>query len=91
MAAQREAGRQSFGRIEYRSEKRPALLIRKTTVAATGVGMVVLGVIEVFVPGVASPVLLGCGVGLLLWQSGGKVAFRVPKWDTEAKKGPPGG
>jgi len=53
--------------------------------------MVALGVIEVVVPGVATPVLLGCGVGLLLWQSGGKVAFRVPKWDTEAKKGPPGG
>ncbi len=53
--------------------------------------MVVLGVIEVVVPGVATPVLLGCGVGLILWQSGGKVAFRAPKWDTEAKKGPPGG
>jgi len=36
-------------------------------------------------------VLLGCGVGLLLWQSGGKVAFMAPKWDTEAKKGLPGG
>ncbi len=76
-----------MGRIEYRTEKRPALLIRKTRVAAAGVGMVVLGLVEVVVPGVATPVLLGCGVGLILWQSGGKVAFRAPKWDTEAKKG----
>jgi len=91
MAVQWEAGRQSVGRIEYRTEKRPALLIRKTRVAAAGVGMVVLGLVEVVVPGVATPVLLGCGVGLILWQSGGKVAFRVPKWDTEAKKGPHGG
>ncbi len=80
-----------MGRIEYRTEKRPALLIRKTRVAAAGVGMVALGVIELVVPGVATPVLLGCGVGLILWQSGGKAAFRVPKWDSEAKKGPPGG
>ncbi len=79
------------GRIEYRTEKRPALLIRKTRVAAAGVGMVALGVVEVVVPGVATPVLLGCGVGLLLWQSGGKVAFRPPKWDREAKEAPPGG
>ena len=59
--------------------------------AAAGVGMVVLALIELVVPGVAVPVLLGCGVGLLLWQSGGKVAFRVPKWDKESKKAPPGG
>jgi len=91
MAAQRDVGRQSVGLIEYRTEKRPALLIRKTRLAAAGVGMVALGVIEVVVPGVATPVLLGCGVGLILWQSGGKVAFRAPKWDREAKKGPPGG
>ncbi len=79
------------GRIEYRTEKRPALLIRKTRVAATGIAMVVLGLVEVVVPGVATPVLLGCGVGLILWQSGGKVAFRVPKGDRDAKKAPPGG
>ncbi len=79
------------GRIEYRTEKRPALLIRKTRVAAAGVGMVALGLIEVVVPGVATPVLLGCGVGLILWQSGGKVAFRAPRWDREAQKAPPGG
>jgi len=80
-----------MGQSEHRIEKRPALLIRKTRVAAAGVGMVALGVIEVVVPGVATPVLLGCGVGLILWQSGGKVAFRVPKWDKEAKKAHPGG
>jgi len=91
MAVQWEAGRQSVGLFEYRTEKRPALLIRKTRVAATGIAMVVLGVIEVVVPGVATPVLLGCGVGLILYQSGGKVAFRTPKWDREAKEAPPGG
>jgi len=80
-----------MGQSEHRIEKRPALLIRKTRVAAAGVGMVALGVIEVVVPGVATPVLLGCGVGLILWQSGGKVAFRAPKWDSEAKKDLPGG
>ena len=80
-----------MGRNEYRTEKRPALLIRKTRVAAVGVGMVLLGLSDVVVPGVATPVLLGCGVGLILWQGGGKVAFRAPKWDREAKKGPPGG
>jgi len=79
------------GQWEQRTEKRPALLIRKTRVAATGIAMVVLGLVEVVVPGVATPVLLGCGVGLILWQSGGKVAFRVPKWDREAKKAHPGG
>ncbi len=53
--------------------------------------MVLLGLSDVVVPGVATPVLLGCGVGLILWQSGGKVAFRVPKWDVEAKEAHPGG
>jgi len=79
------------GHEAQRTESKPGLLIRKTRVAALGVGMVVLGFIEVFVPGVAVPVLLGCGVGLILYQSGGKVAFRTPKWDKEAKKAPPGG
>jgi len=80
-----------MGYTEQRTEKRPALLIRKTRVVATGIAMLVLGLIEVMVPGIATPLLLGGGVGLILWQSGGKVAFRVPKWDTEAKKAPPGG
>ncbi len=74
-----------MGHKEQRTEKRPALLIRKTRVAEAGDGMVVLGLVEVVVPGVATPVLLGCGVGLFLYQSGGKVALRVPKWDSEAK------
>ncbi len=91
MAAQRHGRERPVGEIEYRTEKRPAPLIRKTRVAATGIAMVVLGLVEVVVPGVATPVLLGCGVGLILWQSGGKVAFRVPKWDREAEKAPPGG
>jgi len=64
--------------------------IRKTRVRALAVCMVSVGLIDVMVPGIATPLLLGGGVGLILWQSGGKVAFRAPRW-SEAKKGPPGG
>ncbi len=81
MATERGGWGEEVGHTEQRTEKRPALLIRKTRVAAAGVGMVVLALIELVVPGVAVPVLLGCGVGLILYQSGGKVAFRTPKWD----------
>ena len=38
--------------------------------------MVALGVIEVMVPGIATPLLLGGGVGLILWQSGGKAGLQ---------------
>jgi len=91
MATERDAWGQAVVHEAQRTESKPRLLIRKTSVAAAGVGMVVLGLVEVVVPGVATPVLLGCGVGLILWQSGGKVAFRTPKWDREAKEAPPGG
>ena len=47
MAVQWEAGRQSVGLLEYRTEKRPALLIRKTRVRALAVCMVCVGFIEV--------------------------------------------
>jgi len=91
MAVERHGREQPVGTNHYRTEKRPAPLIRKTRLKAVGLTMVLVGMAEVVVPGIATPLLLGGGVGLILWQSGGKVAFRVPKWDKEAKKAPPVG